>query len=44
VLNLVNQALSLGNQQQPTELLEARCARLLRLDAGLLARLPLAAA
>ena len=44
VLNLVSQALTLGSHQLPGELLEARCARLLRLDPKLLARLPLAAA
>jgi len=44
VLNLVNQAMALGSHQLPGDLLEARCARLLRLDPKLLARLPLAAA
>lgn len=41
VLNLVNQAMGLGSDQLPGDLLEARCSRLLRLDPQLLARLPI---
>lgn len=40
ILNLVNELLNLGGRQVH-ELLDSRCARLLRLDAGLLKRLPL---
>jgi HD-like signal output (HDOD) protein/CheY-like chemotaxis protein len=40
VLNLVSELLNLGSRQ-PHELLDSRCARLLRIDVGLLKRLPL---